>query len=273
MLLRQTLLKYRYGKIANMNEKLLEQLISYMVNLAGIVGVIFMYWVIKKLKSISDKLDKPLHKPMSGEQLEVALKTHSLLSELRSKLRADRAYIFEIHNGDDFPSVAPNHKLTCTYEVANEGISEFADKLQNVKASYIYDFTTAVFMPSAVLPKGMHRIKDMIRCRDEECSNIGGLLMHTNEMPEGYTKNLWRQKGIRDILVAPIFSVDKVNPIGVLALDYCHEDTLVLGIDMLTKHECMLCNYAGEISSLWHLHKKERFEPKVSIFKRILDKL
>ena len=256
-----------------MNDKLLEQSISYMVNLAGIVGIIFMYWVIKKLKAISNKLDKPLHKPMSGEQLEVALRTHSLLSELRSKVKADRAYIFEIHNGDDFPSVAPNHKLTCTYEVANEGISEFAEKLQNVKASYIYDFTTAVFMSLTQLPKGMYKLKDMVRCRDEKCDNIGGMLLHVNEMPEGYTKNLWRQKGIQDMLVVPIFNIDKHTPIGMLALDYCHEASLTSGIEYITKHQCLLCDYAGEISSLWHLYSKERFVPKISIFKRILDKL
>lgn len=254
-------------------EQILDKGLEYFYQLLGIVGIFAMYWIIKKLKAISNKLDKPLHKPMSGEQLEVALKTHGMLSELRSKLKADRAYIFEIHNGDDFPSVAPNHKLTCTYEVVNEGVSEFATMLQNIKASYIYDFTNAVFMSLTQLPKGMYKLKDMVRCRDEECNNIGGMLLHVNEMPEGYTKNLWRQKGIRDMLVVPIFNVDKHTPIGMLALDYCREGGVTHAIDYLTKYECMLCDSAGEISSLWHIHSKERYVQKISIFKRILDKL
>jgi len=232
-----------------------------------------MYWIIKKLKSISNKLDKPLHLPMSQEQFDIALKTHAMLSELRSKLRADRAYIFEIHNGDDFPSVAPNHKLTCTYEVVNEGVSEFATMLQNIKASYIYDFTNAVFMPSMQLPKGMYKTKDMIKCKDGQCSNIGGMFIHVNEMPEGFTKNLWRQKGVKDMIVVPILNVDKHTPIGMLALDYCRESAVSYAIDHLTRYECMLCDSAGEISSLWHLHSKQKYVQQVSIFKRILDKL
>ena len=256
-----------------MTEQILQKVTDYFVQILGIVGVIGMYWVIKKLKAISTKLEKPLHSPMSPEQFEIALKTHGMLSELRSKLKADRAYIFEIHNGDDFPSVAPNHKLTCTYEVVNEGVSEFASMLQNIKASYIYDFTSAVFVPSMSLPKGMYRIKDMVKCRDNQCSNIGGMLIHINEMPEGYTKNLWRQKGAWDMLVIPIFNVDKHTPIGMLALDYCREGSLIDAINYLTERECMLCDAAGEISSLWHLHSKEKYVRKESIFKKILDKL
>ena len=60
-----------------------------------------------------------------------------ILQKIIEEFGADRAYIYEFHNGEKFFSGQPQKKFSCTYEWAGEGISAESSRSQNYRVTKI----------------------------------------------------------------------------------------------------------------------------------------
>jgi len=67
-----------------------------------------------------------------------------LLKAILTDFDADRAYVFEFHNGDYFFSGMPMQKFTCTYEVVADGVSAECHNPGEYRMSNYNDYIGAI---------------------------------------------------------------------------------------------------------------------------------
>jgi GAF domain-containing protein len=106
---------------------------------------------------------------------------------------ADRAYIFQFHNGVELYTSEHGQRFSCTYEVVSPGTSTEAQNLQELYVSVYAWFISETL-------KG-----DMI-------------YKNTEEIPDYTTKAMLRQQGIESILATPL--IHKGQVVGILGIDY-----------------------------------------------------
>lgn len=118
----------------------------------------------------------------------------NVLKSLLSDLGADRAYVFEFHNGDYFSSGMPMQKFTCTYEVVSDGVSAECHNPGEYRMSNYNDY-----------------IHSIIHSRDYIISDVSNM----NE--DALLKSLLTKKGVKSLYNIPIrtFSGKTVGFIGV----------------------------------------------------------
>src|SRR3989304_4502904 len=84
-----------------------------------------MYDVVKEFLLVFFDLFKFLRKKKKTlkETIEIGNKVDSVLEQLLEDTSADRAYVFQFHNGDYFYSGLSIDKMTNTHEKVSQGIS------------------------------------------------------------------------------------------------------------------------------------------------------
>lgn len=123
-----------------------------------------------------------------------------LLKRLIKTLDADRAYIFEFHNGNYFSSGLPMQKFTCTYEVVEDGISAECHNPGEYRVSNFNEY-----------------IMNIIKQRDFIIEDVDGM----QEKP--LLKNLLIQKGVKSLYNFPIRDI-KDKTIGFIGVDFVKEN-------------------------------------------------
>ena len=106
---------------------------------------------------------------------------------------ADRAYVFQFHNGVSFYTGEHAQRFSCTYEVVSPGTSTEAKNLQNL---YVSVFAWWVSETLAG------------RMRYE----------YTDSIPDYTTRASLHQQGIESILAVPL--IHKGQIVGVMGVDY-----------------------------------------------------
>ena len=119
-----------------------------------------------------------------------------VLQGILSDFEADRAYVFEFHNGDYFSSGMPMQKFTCTYEVVSDGVSAECHNPGEYRMSNYNDY-----------------ISSMIHERDYIVEDVNN--MHSDAL----LKSLLTQKGVKSLYNIPIRTFSG-RSIGFIGLDY-----------------------------------------------------
>lgn len=151
---------------------------------------------------------------------------NSLLIELRTKARADRASVFLFHNGQTFTNKNPLWRVSCTQECCRTGISHEIGTLQNILASLFWDGIQPLFEITPVYSPGitMH-------------SAMGGQLkvyrMMAHELMDTYFKRSLLSTGIKVSYTTPIID-DRKEIVGYIALNYCIEEDVPPVEEVLT---------------------------------------
>jgi len=195
--------------------KLLEGIIAIEGLVVAFLTIITTFgglWLKKRWFAKSDQhnLEK-----ISSKNSEVI----KLLKGLLGDFEADRAYVFEFHNGDYFLSGMPMQKFTCTYEVVADGVSAECHNPGEYRMSNYNDYISAI-----------------IHDRDYFIKSVSSM----NE--DALLKSLLTKKGVKSLYNIPIrtFSGKTVGFIGVdfvkneKVLDDCQVNLLRSSAKLIT---------------------------------------
>lgn len=122
---------------------------------------------------------------------------HSLLTELRVKLNADRAYLSQFHNGNKFVNKSDILKKTRTNESVRAGVSYEASKYHEIHTSLLSDEMEFIESPEPIF-------------------------LITNNLEEGRFKRLLLDGGAKSV---GRFKVSSGNDIiGFIGVDFCDSE-------------------------------------------------
>ena len=115
----------------------------------------------------------------------------------RNEITADRAYIFEFHNGDHFYSGNHQQKFSCTYESLNSGVSSESMRLQDLRVSTFNAFIKDVL--------GIHGDKSFTL---EDIEGIDSPLL----------RNWLEERGVRSSYAFPIETLNH-GVVGIICIE------------------------------------------------------
>ena len=141
----------------------------------------------------------------------------------RNSTQADRAYVFEFHNGDSFYSGNHQQKFSCTYESLDAGVSSENMKLQDLRVSTFNAFIKDVL--------GIHGEK-LFRLEDIE--SIDSPLL----------RNWLDERGIRSCYAFPIETLNH-GVVGIICIDYTKKKTEIYkkDIDLIENQAKIISGY------------------------------
>lgn len=185
----------------------------------------------------------------------------SSLIELRVQMDADRAYIFEFHNGETFLSNKPRWKMSKTFEVCRDGISYEYKSLQNLDVTLFWDSLRTLFIQNEneLLP-GIIVFRKKPICKLEFCKLPRTVfLFDRDEMDpnNGQTKIMMETQNVKYQLISPILNNENL-PVGYIGIDYCNRDKFEKIIENPSFSSCYLCRASAEISLAWELNPKAK---------------
>jgi len=141
----------------------------------------------------------------------------------RNATQADRAYVFEFHNGDSFYSGNHQQKFSCTYESLDAGVSSENMRLQDLRVSTFNAFIKDVL--------GIHGEK-LFRLEDIE--SIDSPLL----------RNWLDERGIRSCYAFPIETLNH-GVVGIICIDYTKKKTEIYkkDIDLIQNQAKIISGY------------------------------
>ena len=119
------------------------------------------------------------------------------------KSGADRAYIFEFHNGETFYSGTHQQKFSCTYESLNIGVSAESMNLQGLRVSTFNDY-----------------IKDVLGITEGDYFASSDIEELTNPL----VKNWLQSRGVYSSYAFPIKTLND-GIVGMLCVDFTKKKT------------------------------------------------
>jgi len=123
----------------------------------------------------------------------------SALEFTMSETEADRVYVMEFHNGENYFSGKSQQKLSCTYEVVSEGISCEYTKLQNIRVSNMHSMVQEIAKEKPFL-----------------CDSIDG---YSEDIS---FKSFLQEKGVKSMFAQPVKSLNG-KILGIIIIEYVKE--------------------------------------------------
>lgn len=120
---------------------------------------------------------------------------YTALRYIMQEMKADRAYVFEFHNGEVYFSGRGQQKFSCTYETVEEGISVECENSQN------------------------HRVSNYHTYINEIVSNGNFIYEDVKNISDQSFLQMIKRKGVDSIYNVPIKTLDG-KIIGILGVDY-----------------------------------------------------
>ena len=120
---------------------------------------------------------------------------YTALQYTLDEAKADRAYVFEFHNGEHYFSGRGQQKFSCTYEVVREGISAEAGRSQDYRVSNFH-----------------HYINELVQTDSFSHADLKGIDDYS------FTK-LLEHKGVESIYNVTLKTLNG-KIIGILGIDY-----------------------------------------------------
>lgn len=131
---------------------------------------------------------------------------------------ADRVYILEFHNGTEFSSNILQWKLSCTYELARNGVSRMQDRLQNIMASTLPLYLSTFYSErDEQLLDGVSRADICHHC--QSCNRQCTYKFDIDDMNESSLTAELKLQGIYGMFQVGIRN-SSGSLIGILGLDY-----------------------------------------------------
>lgn len=209
---------------------------QYIGQVVFLMGCGIMVLTLQRLKVILQEwwTERRLH-PIARSVL-ANKEVNSLLIELRTKTKADRACVFLFHNGQTFTNKNPLWRVSCTQECCRPGISHEIGNLQNMLASLFWDGIQPLFetVNSDCGPG--------ITMHSAMSGQFRVYKIHAHALSDTYYKRSLLATGIRVAYLAPIID-GKKEIVGYISLSYCLEEDLPPPEEILT----ILVEAAGNI--------------------------
>tara|TARA_R110000744_G_scaffold159963_4_gene276103 strand:- start:492 stop:1109 length:618 start_codon:yes stop_codon:yes gene_type:complete len=161
------------------------QIIASIITVAGtFIGVIGSYKYAQRKKA----------DPIVEDAAQSA-NVYTALNYAADILGADRAYVFQFHNGGHYYSGRGQQKFSCTHEVVGHGISAEHVNSQNHRVSSYHPYIVELLENGFFIHADIEEIKD------------------------GAFLRLIEKKGVKSILNVPIKTLNG-KIIGILGVDY-----------------------------------------------------
>jgi len=157
--------------------------------------------------AVSTLIAVVVNKRLSFKKVSCPLKNHTkrnanvykVLDYILNNFIADRAYIYEFHNGETYYSGSSQQKFSCSYEVVNEGVSSECNNSQNFRIS---NFHTMI---NALISEKFFFVEKISKLNDPIC------------------KAHFLKQGTKSFYMLPIATLSE-KTIGVLVVDYVKKE-------------------------------------------------
>ena len=160
-----------------------------------IVLLAFLVFIIQTFKSeIKHFIDfRIMDKDVVFNRLEGDVMVQDALYELMHDTNSDRAYIFRFHNGVTYYDGGHKSKMSCDFEVVREGISEEAQRLQDLPVGLYANWILNV-VNNRMIYDDINKIQDI------------------------RVKVLLKKQGIKGIAILPYYRDGKI--LALIGVDY-----------------------------------------------------
>ena len=234
----------------------MEELTKNLQSILILLLSVGMYSFYKKLKEYFEYKYSKISSP-NADNISLGLKTQGILQDIMKFYDCNRVMLLEFHNGDIFSSVAPNWKLSLTYELVDSQTPRLIDKLQNIRASLVIDLIAGCMSHS--FPNGVSH-----HSTNYDCCGNRMIAIDVSEMDNTYAKGIFdlnNSKYLFGVLIKR-----EGQAVGIVLIDYT-ENIL---IDAVNHNGCTFCTKVNEISAMWELYHKEAYKPKTNKFLKFL---
>ena len=214
---------------------------------SGSLAMIFLFlrksilqWFINVGEKIAGSNNK--HGKIKPAEIEKDMKIREILIELRTLVKADRASLFQFHNGDSFSTSNPIFKVSNTHESVAPGISSEIGGLQDIKASSLIEHLKSFWKDH--YEKGLYKISpDYCAECPTDCSASPKkvIFLNVSELEDGYEKSSLVEQGIKYLVDVPIHKDGSC--IGFVTVNYCFEND----IEKIKKYAREFCKHASQI--------------------------
>lgn len=208
-----------------MNEQLITALkwMAYSFPFFAFLTLTIFGWVVLQIvktrgKSKEDltfdnnERERLMHEPEAvGRVLEHDMNIARSIDKLMLKLNASSAFLIRFHNGSVFSTNNPVWRFSITYESANNGVAQIAERTKDVVVSTVSNLFCPLF--SGQTPPGINDIDLPI------AAPVKVLHASTNTVQDFALRGFLEGRTIEDLYYAPIYDKDN-NPIGILCVDY-----------------------------------------------------
>lgn len=236
-----------------------------------LVTAFIIIWVINKL--LGDIILKILGKfyrkilqvsdpksTINNKIQNIITDINSDLSDLRRDFNADRAFVIEFQNGEQFSSKFPVWKFSINYEKTKSNITYEAKELQKIPATLVWDdFLTIFFKDDNGTRKelpGVTLINKNLICSGG-CKIPRGVYffdVSKMSMDLGPFKAMLEKQSVSYLICSPIINREG-TPDGIVGLSYCDENDYVLDDDL---DFCRICKFAAQLDLTWQMNKTSR---------------
>lgn len=192
---------------------------------------------------------------LDNQTQNIITKINEDLVILLERMKSDRAYIFEFHNGSVYASQFPQWKLSQTYEKVKPGTSKEGKNLQDLPASLIWDdFLKPLFTGVHTDALGCTFINNTKSCTLGCSSNRSVYYFTVENMQISQIKTTFEIQGIFSLLISPIITYQN-QIIGFVGVDYCEDIDVENDLDI---RPCDLCKFSSQLSLIWTKGEKDR---------------
>ena len=181
-------------------DELLKLISTY--GLAIVISGLVLYFAIKLgnilVDSFKHKHTAKKHDDLSETRSRVSSVISSMLDRIVLKTHADRAYVFEFHNGHFSMGGLPFLKMSNHYEALGEGATSEANRRKDMSLQLYHSFTEAIAKKDYLIMKP-----------DDRTGEFSPLVYET-----------LAERGIHTTVRAKITDIHK-RPIGYFGIDFC----------------------------------------------------
>ena len=184
-----------------------------------IVLLAFLVFIIQTFKSeIKHFIDfRIMDKDVVFNRLEGDVMVQDALYELMHDTNSDRAYIFRFHNGVTYYDGGHKSKMSCDFEVVREGISEEAQRLQDLPVGLYANWILNV-VNNRMIYDDINKIQDI------------------------RVKVLLKKQGIKGIAILPYYRDGKI--LALIGVDYVSQSN---GTQIETNQLKVKVNQIGDL--------------------------
>lgn len=239
---------------------------------AGLLGAAFL-WVLALLVAYARKwfvgrANRTVRHAFGLDETTVMLnrKINSLLKDLRSRYDAARAAVFQFHNGDVFLMADHTWKLTCTHELAAEGVTHTLRDNQGLLVSRVIDWVAPIIAgesdghPGVTMTSVCGRVCDGVAMcplhKGEDEPKV--FLFNSDALEPSLSKLMAEQQGVGAAYCVPLVGPDKKSVMGFISLQFRSMHKAVFDDFESAGGPCALCAVAKEIQFLLREANTER---------------
>lgn len=166
----------------------MDNLFTIVASIISTIGTVLSVWLGHRYMK-RKKVDPVV------EDVAQSTNVYTALQYTMEEMGADRAYVFQFHNGGHYYSGRGQQKFSCTHEMTAQGVSRECDRSQEHRVSQYHNYISELIQ------------KDHFA------------YTHVQEMEDHAFSHLLHKSGVKSIYNVPIKTLNG-KIIGILGLDY-----------------------------------------------------